>query len=265
VFPYSSLKLTSTPPGAGIWEGRQRLGATPMEWQDLRASTRIFGLLLPGYRFMRVRLEIPEGQAVVREIALEKSRDFVTSFGMPMVWIDGGGAGGYWTGRYEVRQSDWEAILPGRNASAFRGASRPVENVSWQEAMEFCQRLTERERAAGKLPAGHAYLLPTEIQWDELASDATPATAVVSYSQTLTGTADVGTSEPNAYGIFDAVGNVWEWCRDNYDGTGRNKSIRGGCWLSSQSNFPSKATRSGAAPAYRDRFIGLRVVLAPVK
>ncbi len=269
-FPYSSLRLTSVPAGATVWEGRQKLGVTPLEWKDLRAFTRTFSLLLPGYAFARVTVSSAENSAdpaaldVVKEVALEKSRDFETSSGMPMVWVSSGTGGGFWAGRYEVRQADWDVIFPGGNSSTFRGARRPVETVSWLQAEDFCKRLTQKERAAGRLPEGYVYALPTEAQWDELSADASPTNSVMSYHQTLLETAEAGTSEPNALGIFDAVGNVWEWCRDEYDAAGKNnRSMRGGCWLSSKQNFPSKGTRSGASATYRDRFIGLRVVCVP--
>ena len=71
----------------------------------------------------------------------------------------------------------------------------------------------------------------------------------------------VGYSEPNKYGIFDSLGNLWEWCSDT-DPQG-NHSLRGGSWLSSPDNFPSADTRNTAAPKYTDRFTGFRVVLVP--
>lgn len=64
-----------------------------------------------------------------------------------------------------MTQAQWTTIM-GSNPSEFKGDDRPVENVSCDDAMEFCRKLTERERAAGRLPARHAYTLPTEAQWE---------------------------------------------------------------------------------------------------
>src|SRR5690606_12580790 len=72
---------------------------------------------------------------------------------------------GYWLGKTPVTQGQWQALM-GNNPSHFKGANLPVERVSWDEAMAFCRRLTERERAAGRLPAGYAYTLASEAQWE---------------------------------------------------------------------------------------------------
>jgi TPR repeat protein/formylglycine-generating enzyme required for sulfatase activity len=73
----------------------------------------------------------------------------------------------FWLGKIEVTQGQWEALM-GRNSSHFKdsGPDAPVENVSWTDAMEFCRKLTEREQAAGRLPNGYAYTVPTEAQWE---------------------------------------------------------------------------------------------------
>jgi formylglycine-generating enzyme required for sulfatase activity len=71
----------------------------------------------------------------------------------------------FWLGRTEVTQAQWQALM-GNNPSELKGANLPVESVSWDDAMEFCRMLTERERAAGRLPKGYSYTLPTEAQWE---------------------------------------------------------------------------------------------------
>ncbi len=71
----------------------------------------------------------------------------------------------FWLGKTEVTQREWVAVM-GSNPSNFKGETLPVEEVSWTDAMEFCRKLTERERAAGRLPEGYAYTLPTEAQWE---------------------------------------------------------------------------------------------------
>jgi formylglycine-generating enzyme required for sulfatase activity len=72
---------------------------------------------------------------------------------------------GYWLGKYEVTQAEYEAVM-GSNPSHFKGQRNPVETVSWNDAVAFCGKLTERERGAGRLPAGYEYRLPTEAEWE---------------------------------------------------------------------------------------------------
>ena len=71
----------------------------------------------------------------------------------------------FWLGKHEVTQSQWEQLTRS-NPSEFKGGDRPVETVSWTEVTSFCDKLTELERKAGRLPAGMAYQLPTEAQWE---------------------------------------------------------------------------------------------------
>jgi formylglycine-generating enzyme required for sulfatase activity len=103
---------------------------------------------------------------------------------MAMIWIAPGtflmssthGAGddtlvtltrGYWLGQTEVTQGQWQAVIDRVPVpSFFKGSDRPVEQVGWNLVMEFCLKLTERERAAGRLPEGYTYTLPTEAQWE---------------------------------------------------------------------------------------------------
>ena len=72
---------------------------------------------------------------------------------------------GFYLGKYEVTQSQYEAVM-NHNPSKFKSENRPVENGSWDDAVEFCDKLTEIERKAGRLPEGLVYSLPTEAQWE---------------------------------------------------------------------------------------------------
>lgn len=129
---------------------------------------------------------------------------------------------GFWLGRTEVTQAQWFAIM-GAERGRFRGPVLPVEQVSWHEAMEFCRRVTIAERAAGRLPEGYAYSLPTEAQW-EFAAEAGRPEGVPSdvddqawHDQNSGGTSHpVGLKKPNRWGLYDVLGNVWEWCSDWY-------------------------------------------------
>ncbi len=214
---------------------------------------------------------------------------------------------GYWLGKYPVTQAQYDAVM-GTNPSRWEGADLPVEQVSWNDAMEFCAKLTASEKAAGRLPEGYEYTLPTEAQW-EYACRARTTTAFnngTNISSEEQGweeepcpnldevgwyeynsdskTHPVGQKLPNAWGLYDMHGNVWEWCldcckwdecidemvTDTYeDGikdplctTGMDRVIRGGSWFNCANRCRS-AYRYCDFPGRYD--IGFRVALSCVQ
>ena len=202
---------------------------------------------------------------------------------------------GYWIGIYEVTQAQYKFVM-NTNPSKFQGGDLPVECVSWNEAMEFCRKLTEQERTAGRLPLGYAYTLPTEAQW-EYACRAETTTALNSgmklrseagvcsnldkvgwYDKNSDGkTHLVGQKQPNNWGLYDMHGNVWEWCLDWYEDystssvtdstgsdTGSTRVNRGGSW-SSSAKFCRSANRGSCTPDFRCDLIGFRVVISPAQ
>jgi formylglycine-generating enzyme required for sulfatase activity len=186
----------------------------------------------------------------------------------------------FWLGKYEVTQAQWEALMH-NNPAQFRGDRRPVEKVSWLEAMDFCRRLTERERTAGRLPVGYRYVLPTEAQWEYAcraggAGDTADADPVQTWHQGNSGntTQPVGGKAPNDWGFYDMHGNVWEWCLDwktSYPGgevtdprgpsSGQFRIFRGGAWNSALAKTRA-ATRVGAPPDAKGFEVGFRVALS---
>lgn len=138
---------------------------------------------------------------------------------------------GFWIGKFEVTQEQWSSVM-GENPARFQGASRPVENVSWTQ----CQKYIEKINAEGNAKVS----LPTEAQWEYAcrAGTTTPFNfgAQIDFSKgrmlnlaimprmmfatylnlSQQGTAAVGSYPPNAWGIYDMHGNVWEWCQDCY-------------------------------------------------
>jgi len=193
----------------------------------------------------------------------------------------------FWIGRTEVTQAQYEKIM-GNNPSLYAGDNSPVEQVSWKEAMEFCRKLTESEKKAGSLPAGYAYRLPTEAEWEYACragttGDYSGKVEDISWNGTNSknSTQDVATKSPNPWGIYDMHGNVWEWCMDscNYGENGvsndtfkegqvnpcsvkgDNKLLKGGSWC-----FDPKRCRSSAryadSPDFKAADIGFRIVLA---
>jgi hypothetical protein len=257
-FPYANVSITSVPAGATVREGRTVLGQTPLALNQLRPKDLHLSVDLPPYTLQRIDIHVPDFANVTKQVVLHQDKDFVAACGMPMVWIPDGN---FWAGKYLVRQSDFEAV-GANDPSTFRRPNRPVETISWEAAMAFCDTLTQYEKKAGKLPAGYHYTLPREAQWETFSADANIDLAATSRVTTLSATQDVGYSEPNKYGLYDTIGNVWEWCLDDFDDKG-DHSLRGGCWLSSSEHFPSAETREAGGPKYADQFTGFRVVLVP--
>lgn len=128
----------------------------------------------------------------------------------------------FYIGVYEVTQDQYEQVV-GSNPSKLKGANHPVENVSWKDAVTFCEKLSSlpAERAAGRV-----YRLPTEAEW-EYACRAGTTTAysfgddeqdlgkyVWSIENSGNTAHAVGEKLPNGWGLYDMHGNVWEWCLD---------------------------------------------------
>jgi formylglycine-generating enzyme required for sulfatase activity len=198
----------------------------------------------------------------------------------------------FWMGRYEVTQAEYETLM-GSNPSLFIGPDRPVERVSWGAALAYCAALTAQETLAGNVPSGYEYRLPTEAEWEfacragtttefNVGADLFCDQANVSFSLHSnascgsSGTFDVGSYAPNAWGLHDMHGNVFEWCLDSFANFtsapatdpfvtgGASRVFRGGGW-----SFDSRASRSafrGATALLGSGFsdIGFRVVLAPI-
>lgn len=200
----------------------------------------------------------------------------------------------FWMGRTEVTQAQYAAVM-GTNPSRFVGLQRPVERVDWTSAMAYCAALTVAESAAGRIPAGYQYRLPTEAEWEyccragtttEFSFGGTIVCGQANFSANeydgsscnLGATASVGTYPANAFGLRDMHGNVLEWCLDAWDlatgysaaavadpyvTTGTNRITRGGYWSSSASQCRS-ATRNGSLVNTQPDYQGFRVVLAHV-
>ena len=195
----------------------------------------------------------------------------------------------FYMGRYPVTQAQWQAVM-GNNPAEFQDSPQnPVENVSWHDAVEFCQRLSEK--------TGRKYRLPSEAEWEYAcrAGTKTPFhfgetitgelanyNASYTYAEEAAGeyrekTTPVGSFPPNGFGLYDMHGNVWEWCADNwhnnYEGaptdgrawtTGGDKDrlpLRGGSW----NLFPNNCRSAYRLDLIRrhdliDNFVGFRVV-----
>lgn len=167
---------------------------------------------------------------------------------------------GFSAGKYDVTQAQYEAVM-GKNPSNFKGARRPVENVSWEEAMKFCKRLTDSEARAGRLPAGMKYTLPTEKQWEYYVAGAPLSQAVTSAKTRRDTTAEVGSLSANKFGLYDVRGNVWQWCLDPIDPGGDARVIRGACFSNAEPEKLAAGYRFGLTPLYKIPGVGFRCVL----
>ncbi|WP_353929813.1 bifunctional serine/threonine-protein kinase/formylglycine-generating enzyme family protein [Okeanomitos corallinicola TIOX110] len=197
----------------------------------------------------------------------------------------------FFMGKYPLTQAQYQAIL-GNNPGSFKGDGstsltnqRPVEYVSWDDAVAFCEKLSQK--------TGKNYKLPSEAQWEyacragtttpfyfgeSITPDLVNYNGNYSYADAPKGkyreqTTDVGTFPPNAFGLYDMHGNVWEWCEDSWQdsyinapigGSALNrqsdtKTMRGGSWGYFPENCRS-ACRYGSYRDYHSNFIGFRVV-----
>ena len=261
----------------------------------------------------------------------------------------------FWLGKYEVTHGQWKALMStdlvaqarrmveddttyelGGKQQTIRGIrglkrdSDPAVNVdnrdddapmywvSWDEAVAFCRRLTEQERAAGRLPGGYEFRLPTEAEW-EYACRAGTTTATYAgdleiegknnapvldaiawyfgnssdgytgkgidtvkvpekqYPGGIAGQRKVGTKQPNAWGLYDTLGNVAEWCADWHaeklpgghvsdpqgPSAGTKRALRGGGWVGAPRGNRA-ARRAGFEAGRRHDDLGFRLALAPI-
>ena len=310
-FVPGALTLNSEPAGATVSAGDKTLGITPLTLDDLAPGEHVFRLKLQGYSAAsvtgQVRAKETASASVVLQpiLELEPGKPYrVPELGLELMPIRAGEftmgspatesehnadetphqvkiSRDYWLGKYEVTQAEWRAVM-GDDPSFSKGDRLPVEQVSWELANLFCRMLTDRERGAGRLPAGYEYTLPTEAQWEYAcragSSAAYAGTGILSdmgwYQVISEGkTHPVGRKQPNAWGLHDMHGNVWEWCSDWFafypagpvtdpkgPPTGTGRVNRGGAWGSVAASCRS-AFRLNDLPGSKTRNLGFRLAL----
>ncbi|MBF0155331.1 MAG: formylglycine-generating enzyme family protein [Magnetococcales bacterium] len=187
----------------------------------------------------------------------------------------------FYIGKKEITQAQWEAVM-GSNPSEFKSASQPVENVNWYDVQQFIYILNKKEGAK-------VYRLPTEAEWEYAARAGTTTQFYWGKNEseveqnawygTNSGnqTHPVGQRQPNAWGLYDMAGNVWEWVQDCYDSKyyvgshesdpsgpigGSNRVARGGGW---DSNLAAMrvANRNNGTPRSQRNDLGFRLVMVP--
>jgi len=248
---------------------------TSMWIENLETEIQLEMVYIPGGSFTMGSPVDEEGHRENKQISEDQKRNIAIQ---PILM-----------GRYTVTQSQWKSVSKlariqidlESDPSYFKGALRPVESVTSDEAKEFCERLSSA--------TGREYRLPTEAEWEYAcrANTTTPfyfgntiTTDLANYDgsnevygrepkgQYRRQTTEVGIFPPNAYGLFDMHGNLWEWCSDNWSMNGEFFNIiRGGSWYTSPKRCRSANrtilrldNREDSAP--RDS-VGLRVVCVP--
>jgi len=235
---------------------------------DLGAGVTLEMILIPAGEFMMGSPPGEAGRSRTREGSQHRAR-----LTLP-----------FYMGRYEVTQQQWRRLMAA-NPSRFKGAKNPVERISWHDCQEFISRLNELHKSG--------FRLPTEAEWEYAcrAGTATPfhfgetiSTDQANYKGTIAygagkkgldrkKTLPVGSFRPNAFGLYDMHGNVYDWCSDWYGpydvkaqtdprgpATGSRRIARGGAW-SSNPAYVRSAWRWNDAPAAKHDYYGLRIVL----
>ncbi|MEI2580503.1 caspase, EACC1-associated type [Scytonema sp. PRP1] len=212
----------------------------------------------------------------------------------------------FYMGKFPVTQAQWKTVaaLPkvkidlNPDPSFFKGANRPVEKVSWDDAIEFCVRLSRFVEGRLSHKTGKPYRLPSEAEWEYACRAGT--TTPFHFGETITTdlanyngnsiygsgpkgeyrqqTTEVGKFPPNAFGLYDMHGNIWEWCQDGWHDNYKEALANGTAWMSKNYNNNYRLLRGGSwddTPrncrcAYRFRYaralmnlsVGFRVVVA---
>jgi formylglycine-generating enzyme required for sulfatase activity len=203
--------------------------------EDLGNGVTLDMVAIPGGTFMMGSPETEKGRIGFLEIEKGRRGDEGPQHSVTVP--------AFFMAKYPVTQAQWQAVM-GNNPSYFKGANRPVEQVSWNEAGEFCQKLSQI--------TGKNYRLPSEAEWEYAcrAGTATPfcfgetiTTGLANYNGNGTygngpkgvyreQTTDVGSFPPNGFGLYDMHGNVSEWCQDAWHGNYNGAPTDGGAWTS---------------------------------
>ena len=271
----------------------------------LEQNTHLHMMLIPGGRFLMGQTD-EEKAELIRQIGEEKYQEYNYADELPRHSVT---VQLFFMGKYPITQAQWRAVATypaieqelDTDPSHFKGDNRPVEQVSWDDATEFCQRLSQR--------TGRTYRLPSEAEWeyacragtttpfhfgetlsDELANYAAQDEEIDgtlyqgTYGRGIMGqyrqeTTGVGTFPANQFGLYDMHGNVWEWCEDDYhssyegapdDGSAwvesdrreTNRGLRGGSWLGLP-GYCRSANRNDYSRDLRISGIGFRVCCVP--
>src|SRR5437773_1796469 len=302
VFANGSVKITSAPGGATVIANGKDLGQTPLVIEEVKPGDVTYELRQNGYKPGSVTGKVEPQQQTFLAARFEKSvgpapgQPFTNSLGMKFVPLSD-----IQISVWETRVQDYEAFCraTGRHyepTDFHQTPTDPAVKVSWFDAMAFCKWLTEKEHNENLIEDRQAYRLPTDLEWSKAVglvneSGPTPEArdgkiknefpwgkqwplpndagnyAGTSGRRRSTATLPVGSFKPNAIGLHDLGGNVWEWCLDTYKGdnsaSGRDWGVlRGGSWATSNRLEIQSSYRNVVDRNERDVIYGFRCVLA---
>jgi formylglycine-generating enzyme required for sulfatase activity len=296
-----NLIIHSQPPGARVTVDGLDMGTTPMK-VEVKAGNHKVIVALSG-KTLEYDWYVGPGAT------LDKTVEFVKTdpgSGMEFVLIPAGSfmmgseSGDYNAkpahrvqitkpfemGKYEVTQAQWEKVM-GSNPSEFKGDDLPVSSVLWEDVAKFISRLND-------LNDGYRYRLPTEAEWEYACRAGTTGDYAGDLDEMAwygdnsgKRTHPVGRNKPNAWGLYDMQGNVWEWCKDWYNDhyyskspesdprgpdSGDERVIRGGSslddarWCTCTARFkffPEKMIWAAGHPPVTYSYLGFRLVRVP--
>ncbi len=278
---------------------------TPVECEFLEKKRTDLGLTYEESRSLQIQVLGFLIQDVVCGTKVANDPSYMNSLGMKFVSvkITGGPRNRQqvWFSIWMTRVQDYRKYAEAKsgvdgkwkNPGFAQGGDHPVVNVSWEDAVAFCEWLTQQERSAGRIAATAKYRLPTDHEWScaagigaREAAEASPMSkddklgdvypwdtqwpppkGVGNYAASLKVdefeyTSPVGSFPANSSGLYDLGGNAWEWCEDLYDATSNLvRVVRGGSWFNDRRVFLRSACRGCNDPRSRFDRNGFRVVL----
>ena len=298
-----TLNIMSTPGMVDVYVDGKLVGRTPM-MHDLLIGNHTIELRKQGFKDYKRSIRVVENNVVdvVAQMYDQQRKgetyvETANGINLKMVYVEGGtfamGSNSgesdekpvhkvtlhsYYIGETEITQAQWRAVM-GSNPSRYTGDNRPVEWASWNDAQEFCEKLSEL--------TGKRYVLPTEAQWeyaarggnqsnDYIYSGSNNIDEVAKYGSNG-GHSNVKRKKPNELGIYDMSGNVYEWCSDWYSSSSYSSSsqtnpqgpssgsarvLRGGSWNGNAGGC-RVANRNGGNPSSTLSYYGFRVVCLP--
>jgi len=301
------LDIDSNEAGAWVHLSGTRLGAAPGKYSDIPIGRHELRVTKEGFEPWVRNVDILPGEKVVLSVSLEKIkpvpgqiwREPVT--GMEFVWVPAGCfdmgsrdgdsepdeqivhkvcVSGFWMGRYEVTNVQYRQFKPVHVSNKYSGASlneanQPVASISWYDARAYAEWLSSKNNGS--------FRLPTEAEWEYAArsggksekyAGGNDAERVAWYNANSRGRSrEVGTKNPNTFGLFDMSGNVWEWCEDAYGSwanvkgpqnnpvhrSGDARVVRGGSWINGR-DFVRATNRDWSDPGTSRESQGFRLV-----
>jgi formylglycine-generating enzyme required for sulfatase activity len=260
-----TVKVAGPPPAGKLQPAREMPAKSAFELDN---GVKLEMVLIPAGKFL---MGAPESEKNFRPDEVPQHRVQITK--------------PFYLGVTPVTQEQWLAVMDS-NPSRFMGSKNPVEYVSWHDCQQFLERLNARFVACG-----FRYRLPTEAEWEYACRAGSATQYCYGEDESRLGeyawynansgntTHRVGGRKPNAWGLYDMHGNVWEWCADWYDdgyyrksptddptgpATGSFRVFRGGCWFYG-AGLCRSAYRFWYAPGSRDAALGLRVSRVPAE